>query len=153
MLVNQLLSMKNSSGKAGLETGTIITIKPDATLSEAVALLAEKRIGAVVVSSDGRKPEGILSERDIVRQLGKKGADLLSGKVSEIMTASVQTCTTGEDALTILERMTQGRFRHLPVVDAEGNMLGLISIGDAVSGRLKELADEKDALTGMIMGN
>lgn len=153
MLVNQLLSMKGLSGKPGVESATIITIKPDATLGEAVTLLTEKKIGAVVVSSDGRKPEGILSERDIVRQLGKKKGDILSGKVSDIMTASVQTCTTGENALTILERMTQGRFRHLPVVDGEGNMLGVISIGDAVSGRLKELADEKDALTGMIMGN
>lgn len=153
MLVNQLLSMKGLSGKPGVESATIITIKPDATLADAVALLAERRIGAIVVSSDGRKPEGILSERDIVRQLGKRGGDILSVPVSDVMTASVQTCTTGEDALVILERMTQGRFRHLPVVDGEGNMLGVISIGDAVSGRLKELADEKDALTGMIMGN
>lgn len=153
MLVNQLLSMKGMSGKPGVESSTIITIKPEATLAEAVAILSERRIGAIVVSSDGRKPEGILSERDIVRKLGSQGSDPLSGAVRDVMTANVQTCTTGEDALTILERMTQGRFRHLPVVDGEGNMLGVISIGDAVSGRLKELADEKDALTGMIMGN
>ena len=69
------------------------------------------------------------------------------------MTREVQTCTTSEDALAILERMTKGRFRHLPVVDQDGRMIGVVSIGDAVSGRLKELADEKDALTGMIMGN
>lgn len=153
MLVNQLLSMKGLSGKPGVESATIVTIKPDATLEDAAKMLSERRIGAIVVSSDGRKPEGILSERDVVLQLGEKGAEVLKTPIRDVMTTSVQTCTTGEDALTILERMTQGRFRHLPVVDGEGNMLGVISIGDAVSGRLKELADEKDALTGMIMGS
>lgn len=153
MLVKQLLSLKGQSGKAGVEASTIITIKPDATMAEAAKLLADQRIGAIVVSEDGRKPAGILSERDIVRQLGDKGAEILSTPISEVMTREVQTCSTGEDALTILERMTAGRFRHLPVVDDEGNMLGVISIGDAVSGRLKELSDEKEALTGMIMGN
>lgn len=153
MLVKQLLSMKATSGKPGIEAATIITIKPEATLAEAAQLLAEQRIGAVVVSNDGRKPDGILSERDIVRQLGKHGTDILGNPLSSVMTTDVQTCTTGEDALTILERMTEGRFRHLPVVDENGDMLGVISIGDAVSGRLKELAAEKEALTGMIMGS
>lgn len=152
MLVNQLLSMKSSSGKPGIEAQTILTIRPDATLGEAVKMLSDLRIGAVVVSDDGRKPHGILSERDIVRQLGAHGPDVLSTHISEVMTRDVQTCTMGEDALTILERMTQGRFRHLPVVDDNGEMLGVVSIGDAVSGRLKELAAEKEALTGMIMG-
>lgn len=153
MLVNQLLSMKGLSGKPGVVSATIFTIAPDATLEDAAKLLAEKRIGAVVVSSDGRKPEGILSERDIVRQLGQKGRSILNTPIREVMTTSVQTCTAGEDALTILDRMTKGRFRHLPVVDDDGNMLGVLSIGDAVSGRLQELAAEKDALTGMIMGS
>ncbi|MFV0386977.1 CBS domain-containing protein [Paracoccus sp. (in: a-proteobacteria)] len=153
MLVNQMLSMKTASGKPGLEPASIITIKPDATLAEAAKLLSERRIGAVVVSTDGRKPEGILSERDIVRQLGARGSDVLKTPISEVMTKSVQTCTVRDDALKVLERMTEGRFRHLPVVDDAGDMLGVISIGDAVSGRLKELAAEKEALTGMIMGN
>nr|WP_111297762.1 CBS domain-containing protein [Paracoccus saliphilus] len=153
MLVKQLLSMKSNSGKPGIEAGSIVTIGPNATLGEAAALLAEQRIGAVVVSSDGMRPEGILSERDIVRQLGRNGVGVLSQPIGEVMTRAVQTCTTGEDALTILERMTQGRFRHMPVVDDQGQMLGVISIGDAVSGRLKELAAEKEALTGMIMGS
>ncbi|MDP5305531.1 CBS domain-containing protein [Paracoccus spongiarum] len=153
MLVKQLLTMKESSGKPGMAAATIVTIKPGQTLADAVQLLSDLRIGAVVVSEDGRTPAGILSERDIVRQLGKGGADVLSTPISEVMTTSVQTCTTGEDALTILERMTEGRFRHLPVVDQDGHMLGVVSIGDAVSGRLKELAAEKEALTGMIMGS
>lgn len=152
MLVKQLLSMKPAMGKPGIEAQTIVTISPDVTLAEAARILAEHRIGAVVVSSDGARPEGILSERDVVRQLGTRGTEILDEPVSTIMTTTVQTCTEGEDALDILERMTAGRFRHMPVVDSEGRMLGVVSIGDAVSGRLKELAAEKEALTGMIMG-
>lgn len=152
MLVKQLLSMKPATGKPGIEAETVVTIAPTATLGDAAKLLAERRIGAVVVSSDGKRPEGILSERDIVRQLGNLGPQVLSESIGGTMTRSVQTCTPGDDALTILERMTQGRFRHMPVVDENGDMLGVVSIGDAVSGRLKELAAEKEALTGMIMG-
>lgn len=152
MLVKHLLSMKSDTAKPWIDAGTIVTITPDTTLGEATRILAEKRIGAVVVSQDGRRPVGILSERDIVRQLGKHGIEVLSTPISEVMTTQVQTCTTGEDALTILERMTEGRFRHMPVVDEQGDMLGVVSIGDAVSGRLKELAAEREALTGMIMG-
>lgn len=153
MLVNQLLRIKDASRRGNAAGQTVITIKPTATLAEAARVLAEHRIGAVVVSSDGKRPDGILSERDIVRQLGMKGAEVLSNPISAIMTRDVHTCTMSEDALAILERMTSGRFRHLPVVDGNGEMLGVVSIGDAVSGRLQELAAEKDALTGMIMGN
>ncbi|GLK63837.1 CBS domain-containing protein [Paracoccus kondratievae] len=145
MLVTQILSMKPS--------GDIITVAPDASVADAARLLSEKRIGAVVVSEDGRIPLGILSERDIVRELGRRGAAVLTLPISELMTRKLITCTTGEDALVILDRMTQGRFRHLPVVNDEGEMVGLVSIGDTVSARLKELAAEKEALTGMIMGN
>ncbi|MDO5648241.1 CBS domain-containing protein [Paracoccus sp. (in: a-proteobacteria)] len=152
MLVNQLLSMKTTSSKPGIEAESIITIKPDATLNDAATLLATQRIGAVVVSSDGKKPEGILSERDIVKQLGTRGPEVLDQPIRDFMTRAVQTCVVSENALTILERMTEGRFRHMPVVDDDGHMLGVVSIGDAVSGRLRELAAEKEALTGMIMG-
>lgn len=153
MLVNQLLSMKGAAGKPGVEGATIATVKPTDTVAEAVKILSDLRIGAVVVSTDGKKPEGILSERDIVRQLGKNGAAVLDSPISDLMTREVQTCGRSEDALAILDRMTKGRFRHLPVIDEDGNMLGVVSIGDAVSGRLQELAAEKEALTGMIMGN
>ena len=145
MLVNQILSMKAS--------GEIFTVAPETSVAEATRLLSEKRIGAVVVSDDGKMPLGILSERDIVRELGKRGADVLAVPVSDLMTKKLVTCATGEDALEILERMTAGRFRHLPVVNDAGEMIGLVSIGDAVSARLKELNAEKEALTGMIMGN
>ncbi|WP_347267217.1 CBS domain-containing protein [Paracoccus sp. (in: a-proteobacteria)] len=145
MLVNQIMSMKAS--------GVIYTVAPSATVAEAAKLLSEKRIGAIVVSEDGKRPLGILSERDIVRELGKRGAAILDQPITELMTRKLETCTTGEDALAILDRMTQGRFRHLPVVNAEGEMLGIVSIGDTVFARLKEMAAEQEALTGMIMGN
>lgn len=146
MIVKQILAMKTGPGQ-------IVTIRPDATVAEAARLLSERRIGAVIVSSDGRKADGILSERDIVRELGQSGAEVLDRKVSEMMTSKVSTCVCADDALAVLERMTQGRFRHLPVVDERGEMLGVVSIGDAVSARLKELSAEKEALTSMIMGN
>lgn len=146
MIVKQILAMKS-----GPES--IVTVRPDMTIGDAVRLLSEKRIGAVVVSSDGATPEGILSERDIVREMGRSGQAVVSRPVSDVMTSKVSTCVCSEDALEVLQRMTDGRFRHLPVVDDDGKMLGVISIGDAVSARLKELAAEKEALTGMIMGN
>lgn len=146
MIVKQILAMKSGPDE-------IVTIRPDTTVAEAARLLSERRIGAVVVSSDGRRAEGILSERDIVRELGRSGAEVLDRKASEMMTREVSTCVCADDALTVLERMTRGRFRHLPVVDERGEMLGVVSIGDAVFARLKELNAEKEALTGMIMGN
>lgn len=145
MIVKQILAMK--SGPDHVET-----VSPDDPVSRAIELLANRRIGAVVVTSDGIAPEGILSERDIVRDLAR-GGDTLSRKVSDLMTREVATCVCADDALAVLERMTEGRFRHLPVVDADGRMVGVVSIGDAVSARLKELASEKEALTGMIMGS
>ena len=144
MLVNQILSMKAS--------GEIFTVAPGTSVADAARLLSEKRIGAIVVSDDGKVPLGILSERDIVRELGKRGASVLEQPISELMTRKLMTCSTGEDALAILERMTEGRFRHLPVVDANGDMIGLVSIGDAVSARLKEMTLESEALKNMIMG-
>lgn len=146
MIVKQILAMKT-----GPEA--LVTVTPDSFVADAVRLLAERRIGAVVVSTDGKTPDGILSERDIVRELGRSGAEVMGRKVSEMMTRKVSTCVCAEDALTVLQRMTDGRFRHLPVVDDHGQMLGVVSIGDAVSARLKELSAEKEALTGMIMGN
>lgn len=145
MIVKQILAMKSGPDE-------IVTIRPDTTVAEAARLLSERRIGAVVVSSDGRRAEGILSERDIVRELAR-GGDPMARPVGELMTRKVATCVCADDALAVLERMTEGRFRHLPVVDADGRMVGVVSIGDAVSARLKELASEKEALTGMIMGS
>lgn len=145
MLVNQILAMKASD--------EIVTIRPTATVTEAARVLGQKRIGAVVVSDDGKTALGILSERDIVRALDRDGSGVMDKPISDLMTHNISTCHTGDDALAILERMTEGRFRHMPVVSAEGEMIGLISIGDVVSARLKQLSAEHEALTGMIMGS
>lgn len=150
MLVQQILKLKADSGIVG--SASVVTIAPGSTVGEAARILSEKRIGAVIVSPDGRKVAGILSERDIVRELGRSGADALDKSVDDLMTRNVAGCTKSESALQVLERMTEGRFRHMPVVE-DGEMIDLISIGDAVSARLRQLAMEKEALEGMIMGN
>jgi CBS domain-containing protein len=144
MIVSQILKSKDSSG--------VVSVKPGDPVSAAVTLLSEKRTGTVVVSSDGVALDGILSERDIVRELGKRGASCLSDKVSDLMTSKLITCTPADQADAVLEKMTAGRFRHMPVLE-DGKMIGLISIGDMVKARLSELAMEKDALEGMIMGH
>lgn len=131
---------------------TVVTITPGAKVSEAARLLSEKRIGAVIVSPDGRTLTGILSERDIVRELGRRGADCLDDTVEAIMTANPVGCTKDDESDQVFQKMTDGRFRHLPVLE-DGRMIGLISIGDVVKCRLSELAMEKDALEGMIMGH
>lgn len=144
MLVQQILKSKTNAG--------VTTVPPDALVSDAAGLLSEKRIGTVVVSTDGTTIEGILSERDIVREIGKRGGGCLSETVAGMMTSKIVTCETGDSADRVLELMTAGRFRHIPVVEGD-KMIGLISIGDVVKARLAELSMEKDALEGMIMGH
>lgn len=144
MIVQQILNSKANT--------EVISVTPDSSVGDAVKLLSAKRIGTVVVSGDGASLDGILSERDIVREMGKRGAAVLDGPVSGLMTAKLITCSTAEKADAVLAKMTDGRFRHMPVVE-DGKMLGLISIGDVVKARLAELSMEKDALQGMIMGH
>ncbi len=143
MLVSQILKAKPSGG--------VITIKPGSTLADAAAVLAEKRIGAVVVSGDGETVDGILSERDIVRELAKRGTGCMTDTVDAVMTRNVYGCKPDDNADLILQTMTTKRFRHIPVMEGT-RMVALISIGDVVAARLSELQLEKDALTGMIMG-
>jgi CBS domain-containing protein len=135
-----------SKGSAEVET-----IRPEATLLDATRTLGEKRYGSLVVSTDGVTPLGILSERDIVREVGRRGADVLSERVDKVMTKAVVTCERSDKAVNVLGTMTKGRFRHMPVVE-DGRMVGIITLGDVVKYRLEELAMEKDALEGMIMG-
>ena len=130
----------------------VVTIAPGKTVSEAARILSEKRIGTVVVSADGKTALGILSERDIVREVGKRGAGCLSETVDAMMTSKIITCSLDDAADAVLTTMTNGRFRHMPVLE-NGKMVGLITIGDVVKYRLSELAMEKDALEGMIMGH
>ena len=143
MLVRQILATKGG--------GEVITIGSDTLVSDAARLLSEKRIGAVVVSDDGETIAGILSERDIVRDLGRRGEACLGDSVTALMTRELISTTSDETADGVLEKMTRGRFRHLPVMDGD-KMIGLISIGDVVKARLSELSMEKDALEGMIKG-
>ncbi|MDH5529738.1 MAG: CBS domain-containing protein [Paracoccaceae bacterium] len=144
MLVDQILKSKSDTG--------VVTIAPGMSIAAAAELLSSKRIGAVVVSKDGVSPLGILSERDIVRELGKRGTGCLTDQVDALMTRKLVSCAPNDLADAVLAKMTEGRFRHMPVMKGE-QMVGLISIGDVVKARLSELAMEKEALTGMIMGN
>ena len=114
-------------------------------------VLSARRIGAVVISPDGKKLSGIVSERDIVREIGRRGASCLNENVDTIMTARVVSCARADNANDVLQKMTDGRFRHIPVVEGD-ELIGLISIGDVVKARLSELHMEKDALEGMIKG-
>ena len=143
MLVQQILTSKGDHG--------VITVAPGSTVKEVAELLSSKRIGAVIVSADGKAAKGIVSERDIVRELGRRGAACLNDPVESLMTAKIVSCTRNEGTDAVLGRMTDGRFRHMPVIE-DGKMVGLISIGDVVKARLMELAAEKDALEGMIKG-
>lgn len=132
-------------------TSDVYTITPDKSVADAAAFLSEKRIGSLVVSEDGQSALGILSERDIVREVGRRGSTCLQDKVSDMMTRELVTCQTSDRAVTILSKMTEGRFRHMPVVD-EGTMVGIVTLGDVVKYRLEEVEMEKEALEGMIMG-
>ena len=131
--------------------GAVVTIKPGSTVAAAAELLSAKRIGAVIVSPDGRRVAGIVSERDVVRELGRRGPACLSDTVDTIMTARIIGCRRDEMANDVLQKMTDGRFRHMPVMEGD-EMVGLISIGDVVKARLSELAMERDALEGMVKG-
>ncbi|MEO6298253.1 MAG: CBS domain-containing protein [Paracoccaceae bacterium] len=143
MLVSQILKSKSDVG--------VITLPPGTTVAHVAEILSSRRIGAVVISEDGKRVKGIVSERDVVRELGRRGPSCLDETVDSIMTAKVTTCARTDKADDVLQRMTDGRFRHLPVIE-EGLMVGLISIGDVVKARLSELAMENDALEGMIKG-
>ena len=126
----------------------ISDIEPGAKLSAAIKLLAERKIGAVLVMNDERL-EGILSERDIVRVLGERGAKVLDEPVSAVMTRKVVSCRQADTVSGIMEMMTIGKFRHLPVVE-EGKVVGLISIGDIVKWRVREYETEQEALRDYI---
>ncbi|MEO1238950.1 MAG: CBS domain-containing protein [Pseudomonadota bacterium] len=143
MLVHQILAAKGG--------GEVFTVPPETTITEACETLSARRIGALIISRDGSEPLGIVSERDIVRELGRRGSSILSHDVTEVMTTDLVTCEGPETADSVMTKMTSGRFRHMPVMQA-GAMIGLISIGDVVKARLSELAMEKDALEGMIKG-
>ena len=145
MRVSQILDDK--------ATNNILSIKPDQTIADAAGMLSTHRIGSLVVSKDGGETlVGILSERDIVRRLGVMGPECMNLAVSELMTAEVKTIEPEMSAQNALEIMSEGRFRHLPVVEGD-KLIGLISIGDVVSARLKQMEIENSAMNDMISGN
>lgn len=143
MLVSQILKSKADDG--------VVSVPPGTTVAKAAETLSTRRIGALVVSPDGKRISGILSERDIVRELGRRGPACMADTVDSIMTARIIGCARGDSTDDVLQKMTDGRFRHMPVMEGD-EMVGLISIGDVVKARLMELAAEKDALEGMIKG-
>jgi CBS domain-containing protein len=143
MSVQRILGTKASGG--------VISVPPGTSVADAAAMLSSKRIGAVIVSADGKHMAGILSERDIVRELGRRGGACLTDPVDALMTRKVVTCGLLDRTTGVLERMTEGRFRHMPVLEGD-EIVGMISIGDVVKARLAELKTEVDALEGMIKG-
>ena len=129
--------------------GDIISIKPNADLAAAAKLLSEHRVGALLIRGAGGRLAGILSERDIVRALSEHGAAALSLQVSEVMTRNVATCGEDDTIASIMEQMTDGKFRHMPVV-TKGELVGLVSIGDVVKQRVDEIEHESEALRDYI---
>jgi CBS domain-containing protein len=133
---------------AGKAIQDVVTIAPDATVRELLALLAEHNIGAAVVSVDGSTVDGIVSERDIVRKL--RGNDAALGStVADIMTSDVQTCEVSSSLDEVRATMTHGRFRHLPVCDA-GQLVGVVSIGDVVKAYIDQVEFERDQLDSYV---
>jgi CBS domain-containing protein len=130
--------------------GDVVTIDPESNLATAVQLLAKRRIGAVVITGQDQRVAGILSERDIVRALAERGPPALEESVGNVMTRKVVTCNETETVGDIMERMTSGKFRHLPVVE-QGQLAGIISIGDVVKYRLEEMERESNALREYIL--
>lgn len=123
----------------------VVTIAPDQSLADAVKLLQEKRIGAVIVTAAGGSIAGILSERDIVRVIGEKGAGALDEPVQSAMTAKVQSCREHDTVNQVMEVMTEGRFRHVPVEEG-GKLVGIISIGDVVKRRIEDVEREAEQI-------
>lgn len=130
---------------------TVVTIRPDATIRELVQDLRDQRIGAIVVSEDGRSVQGIISERDVVRGLAEVGPRVLDASVAELMTREVVACSLRDTVKHLMTEMTRRRIRHLPVV-ADGVLCGIVSIGDVVKNRLEELETETNVLREVYLG-
>lgn len=127
----------------------VVTVEPELTVRGLLAVLAEHHIGAAVVTGPDDAIVGIVSERDIVRALASHGAAILSEHVSAIMTADVKTCRLDTHVEELAEAMTEGRFRHMPVLE-DGRLVGIVSIGDVVKSRITELEVERDSLSTYI---
>lgn len=140
MTVQTILSQKGSD---------VATIAPTASVADAIKMLCERRIGALVITGAGGRITGIVSERDIVRTFGAYGASALDKPLTDVMTRKVVTCEPNDKMAEIMELMTTGKFRHLPVLE-EDHLVGIVSIGDVVKMRLEQLQREQDALRDYI---
>jgi CBS domain-containing protein len=140
MIVKNILASKR---------GNVVTIEPTADLAAAVKLLAERRIGAVVILGADHRIVGILSERDIVRTLAVAGSTALNEPVDQVMTRNVMTCSEDDTIASLMGRMTTEKFRHIPVVE-QGKLIGIVSIGDVVKNRVEEIEQESKALRDYI---
>ncbi len=140
--------MKINDVMRGKPSGDVVTITADASVRDLLALLAEHNIGAVIVSADGARVDGIVSERDVVRKLNGDDS-VLDAPVEQIMTAVVQTCEPGHDVDELMAQMTEHRIRHVPVID-NGNLIGVVSIGDVVKSTITQLTFERDQLDSYV---
>jgi CBS domain-containing protein len=127
----------------------VSTARPDTTLVDIAQKLAAKRIGAIVIIGDSGKVAGIISERDLVRTIAERGIEALNLPVAEIMTRNVVTCEEQTRIDELMEQMTRGRFRHMPVVE-DGALVGIISIGDVVQNHVAEVEMEVSAMRGYL---
>ena len=127
----------------------VVTLGPSETIENAIRTLAERRIGALVVTTGDNRIAGILSERDVVRIIAAEGADALKKPLSSAMTARVRTCAENHTVHEVMETMTEGRFRHLPV-EVDGYLVGIISIGDVVKRRIREVEREAEDIRAYI---
>ncbi len=130
----------------------VTTLEASTSVRHLIKVLAEARIGAVIVSAGGRTPAGIVSERDVVRRLHEQAEQLLDQPLSSIMTPEVVVCSPADNVDRVLQTMTEKRFRHLPVMD-NGQVVGIVSIGDLVKSRIGELQLERDQLSNYISGS
>jgi CBS domain-containing protein len=140
MTVKAILSVKGTE---------VLTIEPTTNVAAAAKLLAERKIGALVVTGPDQRVVGIVSERDIVQELAAHGPAALDLALTEVMTRKVTTCSASDTISSVMERMTAGKFRHLPVLE-QGRLAGIVSIGDVVKHRLQEMEREQSALRDYI---
>ena len=141
MTVSSILKLKSQA-----KGPATVTVAATSTVMEAARMLAEHRIGAVVITGADGRVAGILSERDIVRRIAQSGPDSLSADVQGIMTRNVVTCTADTTIDEVMARMTNGRFRHLPVIDAAERLVGVISIGDVIKKHVEDVEQEATTL-------
>ena len=127
----------------------IFTVSPNTKMRDVVKILAEKHIGALLITGQDGAMEGIVSERDVVRALADHGTEIMDAQVSRFMTRDVVTATEDESVIRVAQKMTSGRFRHMPVI-AGGRLAGIVSVGDAIKYRLEQMEAEQSALRAYI---